>query len=72
MLEKLIFLVIVVFYPKALFQWIVAIIIAFVAAYFTVEVNGIAPMGIFLIWFMADYILIQIIFGILFNRKDHK
>jgi hypothetical protein len=71
MIGRLIFLGILVFYPKQLLEWIISVVIAFGAAYATVEVHGIAPIGIFLLWFMADYFLIQILFSVLNRRKQH-
>lgn len=70
MIGRLIFIGLLVLYPKAMAEWLVAIVLAFIAAYLTVaDVHWIAPIGAFLLWYMADYILIQIIFGVLFNRR---
>jgi hypothetical protein len=62
-----------IFYPRAAAQWIVTLIVAWIAAYLTVaEYNWYAPMGPFLLWFVADYILIQLLFGLLNRRHRHE
>lgn len=58
------------FFPRQSLEWCAALTLAGVAAWLTVETHGIAPLGPFEAWFMADYILIQIIFS-LFDRHSH-
>jgi hypothetical protein len=55
------------FYPKLVVQWLVASIVAGVAAYMT-SGNALAP---FEAWFIVDYLLIQWLFGIYNRRKEH-
>lgn len=62
-----------VFYPRAVAQWFVTLIVAWFAAYITVaEANWYAPIGPFLLWFVADFILIQLLFGLLNRRHRHE
>ena len=55
------------FYPKLVVQWLVASIVAGVAAYMT-SGGVLAP---FEGWFIVDYLLIQWLFGIYNRRKEH-
>jgi len=57
-------------YPRAVMQWFAALFVAGTAAYLTVaNEHWIAPLGQFEIWFLVDYILIQVLFSYLNNRK---
>ena len=56
------------FFPRATLEWAVASILAFILAYMTVQTHGIAPLHPFALWWIADYIVLQLIFS-LFNRK---
>jgi hypothetical protein len=53
-----------VLYPKQVAQWFVALIVAGVAAYLTTG-GKLAP---FELWFVIDYILIQVIVAMFNNR----
>jgi hypothetical protein len=55
------------FYPKQVAQWAFATIAAFIGAYLTTG-GKLAP---FELWFMADYILIQVSFALL-NKATAK
>jgi hypothetical protein len=50
-------------------RFAMATVIAGVAAYLTVEEHGIAPIGQFGLWWIADYIIIMWLFGLL-DRKQ--
>jgi hypothetical protein len=59
-----------IFYTKYVVEWFAALILAGVAAWFTTETHGIAPLGQFELWFIADYILVQWLFVLLNKRAN--
>jgi hypothetical protein len=61
-----------VFFPRAMAQWVVSIVVAFIAAYMTTANQyWIAPIEPFLLWYMADYAIMQLIFWVLNRRHRH-
>jgi hypothetical protein len=63
---RLIFIGLCIFYPKQVAQWFLATLMAGVAAYLTVaRPDHIARLGPFELWWIADYILIQLGFALL-------
>jgi hypothetical protein len=62
------------FFPRASLEWVASGVIAFICAYFTTANQyWVAPMGPFMLWFIADYALLQWLFSRLNKRLDrHK
>lgn len=59
------------FWPRASIEWIVSMVVAFIAAYFTVaDKYWFAPIYPFMGWYVADYAILQFLFWRLNKRWD--
>jgi hypothetical protein len=61
------------FFPRATLEWVASMVIAFIAAYFTVANQyWYAPVEPFLGWYILDYAILQILFHLLNKRLDRQ
>lgn len=64
-LPRIIIAGIAYFYPRQTLEWAVATVLAFVAAWLTVEKHGIAPIGQFELMCIVYYAIIMFNVGLL-------
>jgi len=59
-------------FPRAMAQWVVSMVVAFIAAYLTVaDQYWFAPPVAFMGWYILDYAVMQLIFWLLNRRHAH-
>ena len=59
------------FFPRTSLEWIASLVIAFIAAYFTVaDQYWYAPQKPFMAWYVIDYIILQVFFHFLNKHLD--